>query len=165
MWGVFSLRYVCHSLVTSRIPVLNFQSKKNTIIAVYRWIFVIIGLTWFIGGSVVCAFLRMSLPLSVLSSSCMGLITFSQYVISYSFTFVTHIITHVQRTKNKEFWSVRCDSLGVRQILLMIWRERRMNVIHLLCASTSATSLNVFPTSDVNARRRSDQRQANARHK
>ena len=28
---------------------------------------------------------------------------------------VTHTITHVQRTKNEEFLSVRCDSLGVRQ--------------------------------------------------
>ena len=28
---------------------------------------------------------------------------------------VTHTITHVQRTKKEEFWSVRCDSLGVRQ--------------------------------------------------
>ena len=33
---------------------------------------------------------------------------------------VTHTITHVQRTKKEEFWSVRCDSLGVRQNLLMI---------------------------------------------
>ena len=26
---------------------------------------------------------------------------------------VTHTITHVQRTKNEEFWSVRRESLGV----------------------------------------------------
>ena len=33
---------------------------------------------------------------------------------------VTHTITYVQRTKNEEFWSVRFDSLGVRQKSLMI---------------------------------------------
>ena len=38
----------------------------------------------------------------------------------------TQAIMHVQRTKNEEFWTVRCDSLGVRQNSLMIWRERRM---------------------------------------
>ena len=53
---------------------------------------------------------------------------------------VTHTctITHFHRTKNEQFWSVRCDSLGVRHNSLMIWRERRINVIHLLCASTYA---------------------------
>ena len=53
-------------------------------------------------------------------------------------SFHLHTITHVQRTKNEEFWSVRCDSLGVRQNSLMIWRQRLMNVIHFLCASTNA---------------------------
>ena len=83
---------------------------------------------------------------------------------------VTHTITPVQRTKNEEFWSVRCDSLGVRQNSLMIWRERRINVIHLLCASTSAhifcmfKNVSVFPRLNVYmyARRTSDQRQYNA---
>ena len=50
---------------------------------------------------------------------------------------VTQNITYVQRTKNKNKLSVRCDPLSVRHTSLMIWRERRMNVIHLLCASTS----------------------------
>ena len=65
---------------------------------------------------------------------------------------VSHTITRVQRTKNEEFWTVRCDSLGVRQNSLTILRERRMNVIHLLCASTSAytfcmlKNVNVFST-------------------
>ena len=84
---------------------------------------------------------------------------------------VTHTIEHVQCTKNQEFWSVRCDSLGVRQNSLMIWRERRMNVIHLLCASTFAhifcmfKNVSVFPRVNLDARRTSDQRQSNARHK
>ena len=84
---------------------------------------------------------------------------------------VTHTIPHVQRTKIEEFWKARCDSLGVRQNSLMILRERRMNVIHLLCASTSAhifcmlKNMNVFPRVNVDARRASDQRQSNARHK
>ena len=51
---------------------------------------------------------------------------------------VTRTITDVQRTKIAEFLSVHCDSLGLRQKYLMIWRERRVNVIHLLCASISA---------------------------
>ena len=59
---------------------------------------------------------------------------------------VTHTITHVQRTKNEGFWSVRCDSLGVRQNPLMICREHRMNVIHLLCASTSFSACERFST-------------------
>ena len=83
---------------------------------------------------------------------------------------VTHTITPVQRTKNEEFWSVRCDSLGVRQNSLMIWRERQINVIHLLCASTPAhifcmfKNVSVFPRLNVYmyARRTSDQRQYNA---
>ena len=46
-----------------------------------------------------------------------------------------------------------------------------MNVIHLLCASTSAhiffmlKNVSVFPCVNMDARRTSDQRQANARHK
>ena len=60
---------------------------------------------------------------------------------------------------------------GVRQNSLMIWRERRMNVIHLLCASTSAhilcvvKNVSVFPRKNIDARRTSDQRQSNARNK
>ena len=63
------------------------------------------------------------------------------------------------------------DTLGVRQNSLMILRERRMNVIYLLCASTSAhifcmlKNVNVFPCVNIDARRTSDQRQSNARHK
>ena len=34
---------------------------------------------------------------------------------------VTHTITHVQRTKNEQVWSVRCDLLDVRQNSLMIY--------------------------------------------
>ena len=41
-----------------------------------------------------------------------------------------YTITDVQRTKNEEFRTVRCDSLGVRQNPMMILGERRMNVIH-----------------------------------
>ena len=73
--------------------------------------------------------------------------------------------------KNAEFRSVRCDSLGVRQNSFMIWRERQMNVIHLLCASTSAhifcmfKNVRFFPRVNIDARRTSDQRQSNARHK
>ena len=33
---------------------------------------------------------------------------------------ITHTITHIQCTKNEEFWPMRCDSLGVRQNPLMI---------------------------------------------
>ena len=74
-----------------------------------------------------------------------------------------------ERTKNEEFRSVRCDSLGVRS--LMIRRERQVNVTHLLCASTSAhifcmfKIVRVFPRVNVDARRTSDQRQSNVRHK
>ena len=63
---------------------------------------------------------------------------------------------------------MRCDSLGVRQNSLMIWRERRMNVIHLLCAPTSThifcmfKNVSVFPRVSVDARRTSDQRQSKA---
>ena len=84
---------------------------------------------------------------------------------------VTHTVTHVQRTKNEEFWSVRCESLGVRQNSLMIWRERLMSVIYFLCASTSAhifcmlKNVSVFRRVNVDARRTSDQRQSNVRHK
>ena len=66
---------------------------------------------------------------------------------------------------------LRYDLLGVPQNSLMILRERRMNVIHLLCASTSAhifcifKNVNVFPRVNLDARRTSDQRQSNARHK
>ena len=72
--------------------------------------------------------------------------------------------------KNEEFLAVRCDTLGVRQNSLRIWRERQMNVIHLLCASTSAhifcmfKNASVFPRVTVDARSTSDQRQSNARH-
>ena len=51
--------------------------------------------------------------------------------------------------KNEEFRSVRCDSLGVR----------RMNVIHLSCASTSAhifcmfKNVSVFRRVNVDARK------------
>ena len=57
---------------------------------------------------------------------------------------VTQTITHIQRTTNEEFWPVRCDSLGVRLNSLIIWRERRVNVIHLLRASTFA-HISLFP--------------------
>ena len=46
-----------------------------------------------------------------------------------------------------------------------------MNIIHLLCASTSAhifymvKKVSVFPRVNVDARRASDKRQSNARHK
>ena len=48
--------------------------------------------------------------------------------------------------KNEEFWSVRCDSLGVRQNTLINLRERGIKDIdiHLLCASTFAHSLLMF---------------------
>ena len=74
-------------------------------------------------------------------------------------------------SKHEKFWSVRCDSLGVHQKLLMIWRERRKNVIYLSCASTSAPifcmlkNVSMFPRVNVDARRTSDQRKSNARHK
>ena len=53
----------------------------------------------------------------------------------------------------------------------MIWLERRMNVTHLLYASTFAQifcmfkNVSVFPRVNVDAWRTSYQRQSNARHK
>ena len=63
---------------------------------------------------------------------------------------------------------MRCDSLGLRQNSLINLRERGMNVIHLLCAPTSAHSfymlknVGVFPRvniMNIDARRMSNQRQ------
>ena len=65
---------------------------------------------------------------------------------------------------------MRCNSLGVRQNSLINLRERRMNVIHLLCASISALSfctlknVGVFPRVNRDARGTSDLRQSNVRH-
>ena len=59
----------------------------------------------------------------------------------------------------------------MRKNSFMILRERRKNVIHLLCASTSAhifcmsENMGVFPRVNIDARRTSDQRQSNVRHK
>ena len=84
----------------------------------------------------------------------------------------SHIPTRTSSAqKNEEFWSVRCDSLGVRQNSLMISRERLMNVIHLSCAPTSThtfcmfKNVSVFSRVNVDARITLDQRQSNARHK
>ena len=77
----------------------------------------------------------------------------------------SHTYNHARPThkKNKEFWSVCCDSLGVRQDSLIIRRERRMNVIHSLCASTSAhmvcmrENVSIVPRVNVDSRGRMHQ--------
>ena len=57
-----------------------------------------------------------------------------------------------------------CKSIG--RVLCVVRRERMMNVIHLLCASTSThifcmfKNVSVFPRVNVDARRTSDQRQS-----
>ena len=66
---------------------------------------------------------------------------------------------------------MRCDSLGACQNSLINSRELGMNVIHLLCASTSAHSFYMFknvsvvPRVNIDDRRTSDQRHSNARRK
>ena len=104
----------------------------------------------------------------------------ARITLAYRYVFVDAYIwfkaqSHIQsRTpsarKNEEFWFVRCNSLGVHQNSLINLRERRMYVIHLLCASTSALSfcmfknVSVFPRVNRDARGTSDLRQSNVRH-
>ena len=63
---------------------------------------------------------------------------------------LSHTYHHARPAhKNEEFWSVRCDLLGVRQNSLMLMLK----------------NVSVFPRVNVDARRTSDQRKSNVRQK
>ena len=81
---------------------------------------------------------------------------------------VTHTITNVQRSKNKEFWTVRCDASEFVDDLTKTSDERYSFIVCVnLCAHFLHVikNLNAFQRVNVDARKTSDQRQSNARHK